>query len=291
MAAERISSVEARIMNVETLVGSLDAKLKTLQENTIGLGDGLTQVTADLKVYATGLAAEKVDFTQQLNIELDKHKLALASVVDGARSEFTVLKGQLTDLHGHTAQAFGNVKAKVEQLEAEILQRGTPGKSHMGSTATQGYLPMKSMVPSVFGNSEEQWRGWQDDVADYVDSQRRGMKVVLKAAEQEMGPIDEQWMLEQGHKHQVNAEAEKANLYRALKALTTGEAKTVVQGVRGENGYAAWKALHQRFGPSVAARQGKVMCVRLGSDGRQACEKPSGNADARDRVGAPHPYR
>ena len=34
----------------------------------------------------------------------------------------------------------------------------------------------------------------------------------------------------------------------------------MVQGVREENGFQAWRALHQRFGPSVAAKQGRVMC-------------------------------
>ena len=44
-----------------------------------------------------------------------------------------------------------------------------------------------------------------------------------------------------------------------MKALTQGEARTVIQGVKDENGFAVWRSLHQRFGLSVAAKQGKVM--------------------------------
>ena len=245
---------------IENMMADSQNKFGKLQETVVGLGDGLQQVTVDLQKYATGLASEKTEFMRSLNTELDDHKLALAAVVTGARDEFAAMKGALTDLHGHTAQAFGDVKAKVEKLEADI-QRGNLGKgSGSTTTTTHGFLPIKSLVPAVFGSSEEHWRGWQDDVADYLDSQKPGMKAVLKTAEREAGQLDDTWSSNQGLVHNVNVGGEQANVYRALKALTSGEAKTVVQGVRGENGYAAWRALHQRFGPSVAARQGRVMC-------------------------------
>ena len=272
MAAERerLASIEARLLNSETVMSQVDARMKTLQETTVGLGDQLEQVTADLRKYATGLASEKLAFAESLNAELDEHKSALAAVVNGAREEFAILKGHITELHGNTAQTFGEVKLKVEKLEADI-QRGSVGKGP-SYAVTHGYLPMKTMVPAVFGGTDEQWRGWQEDIADYVDSQKRGMKGVLKAAEKEIGPLDDFWVSEQTMKHAVDAKGEKANVYRALKALTSGEAKTVVQGVREEDGYLAWRALHQRFGPSVAARQGKVMC-----DLSQMVAKPAKN--------------
>ena len=259
MAAERMSGFEQRLVLIETMMADAKTQFANVQDTTNGLGDGLQQVTADLQKYATGLANEKAEFMRNLNAELDDHKLALAAVVNGARDEFAVMKGALTDLHGHTAQAFGDVKAKVEKLEADV-QKANLGKGPGSAATTHGFLPMKSLVPAVFGSSEEHWRGWQDDVADYLDSQKPGMKGLLKTAEKEIGQLDEAWVREQGLVNNVNAGGEQANVYRALKALTSGEAKTVVQGVRGENGYAAWRALHQRFGPSVAARQGRVMC-------------------------------
>ena len=244
--------------NTETTVADVLAKVNKVQEMTTQLGDGLETVTADMVKYTSGLGGEKVRLMADLNAEFDRHKLALASVTNSAREEFGNIKDHITGLHAQTAQAFVEVKTKVDQLEAEI-QRGNLGKGPK-EPATHGYLPMKSLVPAAFGNSEDQWRGWQDDVMDYIESQKAGMKAVLKAAEKESGALDEDWMRDMILQYSVNAVGERANLYRALKALTTGEARTVVQGVRDENGYAAWKALHQRFGPSVAARQGKVMC-------------------------------
>ena len=266
MAAERISGIEQRILNVETMMTALGDKLSNVQGTTVGLGDQMTKVQeqtvqlgVDLTRYANSLATEKVSFTNELNAEFDGHKRALAQVVIDARDEFNGLKTSLADLYGKTAQAFVDVKTKVEKLEADILQRGSDSKG-THSTSKMGFIPIKSMVPAVFGKHEDEWRGWQEDVADYLEAQRPGMKALLKAAEKETGPIDDLWMRQRRTEYLVDVEGERANVYRALKALTVGEAKVVVQGVRSEDGYVAWRALHQRFGPSIAARQGKVMC-------------------------------
>ena len=45
----------------------------------------------------------------------------------------------------------------------------------------------------------------------------------------------------------------------ALKQLTEGEARKVVMSTTTGDGYSAWKKLHARFGPSLAAKQGMVM--------------------------------
>ena len=62
------------------------------------------------------------------------------------------------------------------------------------------------------------------------------MKALLKAAEKELGILDETWVRDRGVEHSINAAGEQAKLYRALKALTTGEARIVVQSVRDETG-------------------------------------------------------
>ena len=123
MAAERerLTSIEARLLNAETMMSQMDSRMKTLQETTIGLGDQLEQVTADLRKYATGLESEKLMFTENLNVELDHHKTALAAVVNGAREEFATLKGHITELHGNTAQTFGEVKLKLGRVLNPII--------------------------------------------------------------------------------------------------------------------------------------------------------------------------
>ena len=48
-------------------------------------------------------------------------------------------------------------------------------------------------------------------------------------------------------------------VWRALKGLTEGEARKVVVAVKEEDGFKAWQRLHQRFEPSLTARQGLVL--------------------------------
>ena len=269
MAAERITGVEQRVLLLESMladqkakhegmVADLLGKVNTAQAATTQLGDNLQQVQTDLAGYTHNLADQKAKLMSDLENEFDSHKLALASVVNAAREEFGKLQSHLSGLHTQTAQAFAEVRVKVEEMEKN-LDQGGGGRASPEKTSTHGFLPMKAMVPEVFGSSEDKWRAWQEDVADYLDSQKPGLKGTLKAAEKENTPIDDLWINAQSLETKLNLELHKANIYRALKALTTGEARTVIQGVRAENGWEAWRALHQRFGPSVAARQGKVM--------------------------------
>ena len=281
MAAERVLLIEQRILSIEEKVNKLGTleetvkqlanasedmgeKLRNLQTTVFGLGEGVTQLGIDVTAYAGSLATEKAKFTADVNSAFDDHKAALSQVVSAAREEFLNIKGGLTGLHGQTAQTFQEVKTRVELLEVELRESinnsGAGGTANTGGGGHKGFLPIKSLVPSTFSGNDEQWRSWQDDVADYLDTLKVGMKGLLKAAEREAGPIDGQWLSDQLIVHPASAVNEGSNVFRALKALTTGEARVVVQGIRDENGFLAWRALHQRFGPSVAAKQGKVMC-------------------------------
>ena len=262
MAAERMNTVEKRMSDLEALVGGMGAQISAIQETILGLGGSVDKVTAfstqlgeDMAKYSMNLDVEKRTFSAEIDSEFDKHKAALATVVNEARNEILTIKTGVADLYGNTAQAFQDVKAKVELLEGEIRS-----KDSTGGYKTKGFLPMKSMVPAVFGSAEEDWRKWQEDVADYMDTLRPSMRNLLKAAEKDAGPIDDSWVQSQSGVHPPEVLGDMVNVFRALKALTQGEARTVVQAVRDENGFAAWKHLHQRFGLSVAAKQGKVMC-------------------------------
>lgn len=270
MAAERILIVENRLMEAESRLAEVLGKMTTVQESVLGLGERVEgtvshqqKLAAELTAYTGSLANEKTQFTKDVNAAFDEHKAALQAVVNHARDEFLKIKSGVAGLHDNTAQAFLEVKAKVELLEAELHQRSGGNANNAGGTGPshqKGFLPMKSLVPAVFGSVEDQWRSWQEDIADYLDTVRPGMKRFLKVAEQESGAMNTQWLTDQLAVHPADVVGEKANVYRTLKALTTGEARTVVQGVRDEDGFMAWRALHLRFGPSVAARQGKVMC-------------------------------
>ena len=265
MAAEQntISGLTQRVVLLENVLGEtrtaidgLTAQLTAVQSTTVRLGDGLEQTSAQMAGYAANLEAEKKNLINDLNEEFDKHKVVLTGVVEGARMEFGTLKAFLQNLHDKTATTFEEVRNRFNELQDEIA--GGKNADTQGSRSTggmNGFLPAKALVPPVFKGEEEKWRAWQEDMADYLDGQRRGLKAVMKDAEKEPNPITDAWVNARG----IDAMTHSINLYRALKALTLSEARMVVQGIKDECGFEAWRALHQRFGPSVAARQGRVM--------------------------------
>ena len=226
------------------------------EQRLAALERAMAEQAVQIKTYTASIDSEKRELMDQLNAEFDRNRVALVTVVNGAREEFLEIKKNLGDLYGHTADAFHEVRNKVNELEATMVnfKGGTSEKNF------KGYLPTKNLVPKMFGNIEEEWRKWQDDVMDYMDTQRPGMRAFLKKVEAEPNKIDEEWIAAQSAVHPPEVVKDKVNVYRALKGLTEGEARMVVQAAKEENGFDAWKQLHQRFGLSLAAKQGKVMC-------------------------------
>ena len=68
------------------------------------------------------------------------------------------------------------------------LESNTSGAYH-----NKGCLPQKSMIPKNFTDKADEWRSWQEEVADYVDTVTPGMKKVLAEIDQETDVIDELW--------------------------------------------------------------------------------------------------
>ena len=52
---------------------------------------------------------------------------------------------------------------------------------------------------------------------------------------------------------------DEIHVWRALKGLTGGVARTVVMSVSEENGFEAWRCLHLQFEPKLTIRQGQVL--------------------------------
>ena len=51
----------------------------------------------------------------------------------------------------------------------------------------------KSMIPKNCTHKFDEWRSWQEEVADYVDTMTPGMKKILAEINQETDVIDELW--------------------------------------------------------------------------------------------------
>ena len=150
-----------------------------------------------------------------------------------------------------------NLQQRVVRLES----------NSSGAYTNKGFLPQKSMIPKNFTDKADEWRRWQEEVADHVDTMTPGMKKVLAEIDQETDVIDDLWRRAGDEVRQGDGE-EHTNLWRLLRRIT--ESKKVVMSIKDEDGLRAWQRLKQRFEPGLAARQGIVMAEFSGMVARPA---------------------
>ena len=144
----------------------------------------------------------------------------------------------------------------------------------------RGLSTSKTLPPKKFGQKDDQWREWADEIRDYMEVVKPGMKDVLTKAEKQrdLYVINTAWATG------VDPEMGKLSkeVYRALKLYTDRgtEANQVVLSVPEEDGFAAWVMLHRRFGMALAMRQG-VALANFSNLGTKRCNTP---AETRSRV-------
>ena len=131
MAAERIAAIEVRMTQIEESFGKM---------------------RGDFAEHMNTLGEQKTKLIDDLNIEFAKSKITMDDIVDGARKEFHDLKQALQILHDQTNTSVTEIVKKVKEVE-----QGLAG-GHGSSCQPKGYLPVKSMVPKIFSNKEEEWR-------------------------------------------------------------------------------------------------------------------------------------
>ena len=101
----------------------------------------------------------------QFNTEFEcaQPKFVLHEVVEGARKEFKGLRQAIHGLHVETVNTVTNLQQRVVH----------PGSNLSGAYTNKGYLPQKRMIPKNFTDKADEWRSWQEEVADYVDTKTR----------------------------------------------------------------------------------------------------------------------
>ena len=88
-------------------------------------------------------------------------------------------------MHVETANTVTNLQQRVVHLES----------NSSGAYNNKGYLPQKSMIPKNFTDKVDEWRSWQEEVADNIDTVIAGMKKVLAEIDQGTDVIDDLWGL------------------------------------------------------------------------------------------------
>ena len=109
------------------------------------------------------------------------------------------------------------MKAELVNLRASLVSGGPAAASQGAGGKLGGFIPWKSMTPKTCGSKGEQWREWCEEVRDYFDVVKPGMKQLLTAAEKETDHIvDSSWAKAKGE----DLGNESVQLWRALKKLT-----------------------------------------------------------------------
>ena len=103
---------------------------------------------------------DKQKFNDETKFEFAQHKLVLHEAVEVERKEFEGLRQATHGLHVETANTVTNFQQRVVHQES----------NSSGAYNNKGYLPQMSMIPKNFTDKADEWRSWQEEVADYVDT-------------------------------------------------------------------------------------------------------------------------
>ena len=159
-------------------------------------------------------------------------------------------------LYDAADQTISTLTRKVMDLEQRDIGGMTGGKGAGGQGGGKGdksLLHPKNMLPDKLKGNDG-WKSWKSDVEDYCEEMQPGMKHFLEESRKSKETI--------GLDNLFNMDAgmwgKKATLYRFLKRYTEGEANQVVVSVQEENGWEAWRCLHEMFEPSMAMKNAQV---------------------------------
>ena len=104
--------------------------------------------------------------------------------------------------------------------------------------------------PLPFNNNEQDFVKWSRETADYMNSVREGLNMVLACAVDEEEVLD--WKkFKESHFDEDEAELEEMNeqVYHCLKDLTEGESFDMVLSAGEGQGLEAWRKLNRRWDP------------------------------------------
>ena len=134
--ANRVDVAEAAITKVGSAVEQITSEwVKRLDD----MEGEMATITAELRGTANDIDAEKRALLTKLDAEFSNSKSMLDGIIKAARGEFDGVKSTIQDLHLKTANAFQQVKAKVDGMEGGS---GTADNSLRGRW--RGLIPAKT---------------------------------------------------------------------------------------------------------------------------------------------------
>ena len=145
--ANRVDVAEAAISKVGNPVDQITSEWAQRLDDMEG---EMATMSAELRGTANDISAEKRALLTKLDAEFSNSKNMLDGIIQAARGKFDGVKATIQDLHLKTANAFQQVKAKVEGMEGGS---GIADNSLRGRW--RGFIPTKNMVQTKYDNVEE----------------------------------------------------------------------------------------------------------------------------------------
>ena len=305
--ARKMGVLENTVIQQGESLMRADAKVTQLEaaiQQTKSEGE---QVHADLQVlrnetgaFSKYIEGEKRQFGDTVAKALQDHEIRLQEIVKGCEhmiaenrqntqgvvlgceAKFAETDAALRTMYSSLETLYNGAKDSIDLIlsrvkDLEEKDQGAPQGSGAGrEDRRRGFLPEKRTIPKYFdGETLKEWRNWVEDLEDYLDGVMPGMQEFLKVVAKRELPANEAWRTAEKGKYseKVLSKENAVELWRTLKNLTEGEARTIVKSVRDRDGFVAWQKLAERFEQGLEARTG-VALMELGELNKKPAKNP-----------------
>ena len=200
----------------------------------------IEQEVSQLKIHIMakdqGLEEQKKVLIDHMDKEFATHKLVMQEIVEGPKVEFAAQGMNLHTLYETTTKELEAMKDRLYEVERK------------GSQDSKGkFLAAKHMLPRTL-DKQEDWKQWKGEVEDYCEVVMDGTKEVFEEMRNKKHPIEEadvkaKWWNVRG------------DIWRLLKRFTSGEARRIITSVNKDNGFEAWRRLHQQYEQGSAMKE------------------------------------
>ena len=163
------------------------------------------------------------------------------------------------DWHGTSRQIRPSSMSRIGSTTWSTTWGQEPPQGY--STKNRGLIPEKECRPDKFDGEIGKFRRWKDDFLDFVDAQRPGLKSVLKSvSKNRLDPSDaDVRRTNTAFSAVLVDEAAATELWRAIKHHTIGNARTIVETMKEEDGFEVWREIVKQCEPDLPLRKQAIM--------------------------------
>ena len=210
-------------------MAQVEARLQEIEEE-------FSQIKIHMAAKDKGIDEQKKALIDYIDKEFATHKLVMHEIVEGAKVEFAAQRMNLQTLYEATTKELEAVKDRLEEAERK--------DSHKGKGQ---FLSAKHMIPKTLEKQDE-WKQWKSEVEDYCEVVMQGTKEVLEEVRNKKDAIEERDL--RGTWWKI-----RSDIWRLLKRFTSGEARRIITSVNKDNGFEAWRRLHQQYEQGSAMKE------------------------------------